>query len=104
MRGFLRGVVIAAALVPFGAASVGIACADSYDWHSASAGPDGAASSHVMSGTTADGGAYFVQRDSMAGPDGAMSTGVQSVATGGTGTSPSTGLGGGFLGLGGLLG
>ncbi|MFJ3235025.1 hypothetical protein [Streptomyces sp. NPDC086787] len=100
MRKSLRGVVVAAVLAPAVVLSVGIASADTYSQHSQQAGPNGASSSHVMSGTTAGGGSYYSQGSSMAGPDGAMSSWTQSTA-GGTGGRMA---GGGLLGLGWLLG
>ncbi|WP_199800728.1 hypothetical protein [Streptomyces marianii] len=100
MRKVLRAAVVTAVLVPAAIASVGAASADGYGQHTAAAGPNGAISSHVMSGTTANGGTYYIERNSMAGPDGAMSSSTHSVADG----SMSNRMGGGLLGLGWLLG
>lgn len=73
MRKFNRGIAASVLSLPLLLGATGVAAADSFDQHSAVAGPDGAASQTVS--TTADGSGKtsYEQRSSAAGPDGAAS-------------------------------
>ncbi|MFE2512982.1 hypothetical protein [Streptomyces naganishii] len=58
--------------------SVGSASADSYNQRTDQVGPTGASASYVLSGTTANGDAYYHQVQNSAGPEGTTSTSTNS--------------------------
>ncbi|WP_338671946.1 hypothetical protein V1460_02960 [Streptomyces sp. SCSIO 30461] len=100
MRNLLHVVVVAAVVTPVVLLAGGAASADSYDQRMTSVGPAGASTRYVSTGTTF-GGAYYAAGDVMAGSDGAASSHTRSIAGGAWGAS---GVHGGLLGLGRLLG